>query len=252
MHHSERQAKEPKRLKTRKPLGLRRTARILTILLRIIPKVMVAGRFFVAKVINRHMLERDGSLIVVANHRSNMDIPYVWVPQGRPMMFVAKAELWSVPVLGWVMRALGHIPVDRKDPRSRANVQVFGEEILKNDGRLLYFFEGTTHQLPYDDERVLGKTYDGACVLAIKTNTPILAAGLRGTSEVGNLFTAIFRRPAVRTAFAPRYLYPQDFLRQIGLPEGVKPTHQETLKAARRMTEELEVLITHLVKSPVL
>ena len=59
--------------------------------------------------------------IVVCNHQSSADIPVIsrlpW-----EMKWVAKASLFKLPVAGWLMRMSGDIPVDRKDPESRANV----------------------------------------------------------------------------------------------------------------------------------
>lgn len=233
--------------KPRKPRGLRRTARVLGVLLRITPKVLVACRLFRAQVYNRSMLDYDGRLIIVANHRSKWDPFYLWVPQSQPTMFVAKAELWKVPVVGRIMRALGHVPVDRKDPVSRGNVVTLGQEILLNGGRLIVFFEGTTHQLPYNGTTNIGKTYDGAAMMAIETDTPVLACGMYGTSEVGNVFTALFRRPSVRSHFSKKYLYPADFLRDVGAADVDNPTREEKKRAARRMTDELEGDVSNLV-----
>ena len=57
--------------------------------------------------------------VVVSNHQSNADIPAIsrlpW-----EMKWVAKKALFDVPVVGWMMRMAGDIPVDRKDPSSRA------------------------------------------------------------------------------------------------------------------------------------
>ena len=61
--------------------------------------------------------------VVVSNHQSNADIPLIsrlpW-----EMKWVAKKELFDVPVLGWEMLLAGDIPVDRRDAESRAPVLV--------------------------------------------------------------------------------------------------------------------------------
>ena len=55
------------------------------------------------------------SYVFVANHLSNIDIPInflVTAPVG--IRYLAKKELFSVPVLGWIMRALHMVRTDRQ------------------------------------------------------------------------------------------------------------------------------------------
>ncbi|NNE33836.1 MAG: 1-acyl-sn-glycerol-3-phosphate acyltransferase, partial [Rhodothermales bacterium] len=57
--------------------------------------------------------------VVVSNHQSLVDIPVIsrlpW-----EMKWVAKKELFDVPLIGWLMKWAGDIAVDRKNKRSRA------------------------------------------------------------------------------------------------------------------------------------
>ena len=55
----------------------------------------------------------DGPLVVVANHGSHLDPPLLGHALGRPVAFMAKAELFSIPLLGSVIRACGAYPVKR-------------------------------------------------------------------------------------------------------------------------------------------
>ncbi|MCX5782960.1 MAG: lysophospholipid acyltransferase family protein, partial [Elusimicrobia bacterium] len=56
-----------------------------------------------------------GKLIVACNHRSNADPPVVGVclAKKRHARFIAKRELFEIPVLNWILRNIGCIPVDR-------------------------------------------------------------------------------------------------------------------------------------------
>ena len=61
-------------------------------------------------------LPRTGGVIVVANHISNADplaLAHYLVWQGRWPRFLAKIEVWSRPIAGWVVKATGQIPVRR-------------------------------------------------------------------------------------------------------------------------------------------
>lgn len=53
---------------------------------------------------------KQGALVVAANHGSHLDPPILGHALGRPVAFMAKAELFDVPLLGRLIRALGRIP----------------------------------------------------------------------------------------------------------------------------------------------
>jgi 1-acyl-sn-glycerol-3-phosphate acyltransferase len=55
----------------------------------------------------------EGALVVVANHGSHLDPPLLGHALGRPVAFMAKAELFRVPLLGPIIRACGAYPVAR-------------------------------------------------------------------------------------------------------------------------------------------
>ena len=55
----------------------------------------------------------QGPLVVVANHGSHLDPPLLGHALGRPVSFMAKAELFRIPVLGHVIRSCGAYPVKR-------------------------------------------------------------------------------------------------------------------------------------------
>ena len=115
--------------------------------------------------------------VVVSNHQSNADIPLVsrlpW-----EMKWVAKKELFDVPVLGWEMRLAGDIAVDRRDPESRARVVQRARAVLATRCSVMFFAEGTRSR----DGRV--KAFqDGAFRLAIETQTPVLPLAIDGTMD---------------------------------------------------------------------
>ncbi|MFN9644935.1 MAG: 1-acyl-sn-glycerol-3-phosphate acyltransferase, partial [Cyanobacteriota bacterium] len=55
----------------------------------------------------------EGGLVVVANHGSHLDPPILGCALRRPVAFMAKEELFRVPVLGPVIRSCGAYPVAR-------------------------------------------------------------------------------------------------------------------------------------------
>lgn len=115
--------------------------------------------------------------VVVSNHQSNADIPIIsclpW-----DMKWVAKAELFKVPLLGWQMRLAGDIPVDRTSKTSRAKVLIKALHYLQDRCSVMFFPEGTRSR----DGRVQRFT-NGAFRLAIKAQVPVLPLALDGTQE---------------------------------------------------------------------
>ncbi len=116
--------------------------------------------------------------VVVSNHQSLGDIPIIsrlpW-----EMKWVVKAELFHVPVFGWLMRLAGDIPVDRTDKRSRAQVMIHARSYLQKRCSVMLFPEGTRSR----DGRVLRFT-SGAFRLAIKEQVPVLPLATDGTQDI--------------------------------------------------------------------
>ena len=136
--------------------------------------------------------------VVVSNHQSNADIPVVsrlpW-----EMKWVAKRALFDVPLLGWEMRLAGDIPVDRRDPNSRATVLVRARAALARRCSVMFFAEGTRSR----DGRVRA-FQDGAFRLAVETQTPVLPVALDGTMNALPTQGWLFGRATCRVhVFAP-------------------------------------------------
>lgn len=64
----------------------------------------------------------EGGCIIAANHRSHFDPPVINIVSPRPVIFLAKKELFEVPVLGWFIKKAGAIPV-RRDSRDTAVIK---------------------------------------------------------------------------------------------------------------------------------
>jgi 1-acyl-sn-glycerol-3-phosphate acyltransferase len=115
--------------------------------------------------------------VVVANHQSLGDIAVVsrlpW-----EMKWVAKAELWKLPVAGWMLRMSGDIPVRRHDPQSRTAVITKATRTLRNRCSVMFFPEGTRSK----DARVR-RFQAGAFRVAIEAGVPVLPIAVDGTSD---------------------------------------------------------------------
>lgn len=170
---------------TPKPQGLRFSARMVTHLLRAFLRLLVILRIFRVHVVNRPTF--DGPLIIVANHTNDLFDPSpIGGAMRRPVIFVSKAEVWKWPIVGWLMRVLGEIPVDRDDPASRASVVPISSDVLRHGGAVIVFPEGTTHRkLTYKPGTPAhGPLFDGVAKMAYETGAKIQVIGMRGVNDV--------------------------------------------------------------------
>jgi 1-acyl-sn-glycerol-3-phosphate acyltransferase len=115
--------------------------------------------------------------VVVCNHQSMADIPLI---SNLPweMKWLAKKELFDLPVFGWMLRLAGDIRVDRKNPRSGAMALIKAQHILEQKCSVMIFPEGTRTL----DGRVQQFT-DGAFHLAIKAKVPLLPLVIEGSHD---------------------------------------------------------------------
>lgn len=119
------------------------------------------------------------AFVVMANHQSFYDIPAVLLAVPGPMTFVAKAELFRVPVFGRAMRTAGIVRVDRKD-RSQSVASLESAVAQLRNGRHIYIApEGTRSS----DGR-LGAFKSGGFRMALSAGARILPVAIDGTRHV--------------------------------------------------------------------
>lgn len=111
---------------------------------------------------------------VISNHLSYLDIPVF--ASLHPCVFVSKAEIQSVPVLGWMTKMAGTVFVERGAGGS-AERAASGMRAAADAGLPVVFFpEGTT-----TDGREILKFHSGLLAEALEEDEPITAANLRYT-----------------------------------------------------------------------
>lgn len=126
---------------------------------------------------------RSGGIIVVANHISNFDpiaVGHYLVWHGRWPRALAKAELWQLPVIGWLARSLGQIPVERRTVRARESLEAAAEALGRGECVVIYP-EGTITADP-DGWPMTGRP--GAARLALATGAPVIPIGQWGAQQV--------------------------------------------------------------------
>jgi len=118
-----------------------------------------------------------GPVIVVSNHRSDLDPLVVGSALRRRVTFMAKQELFRVPGVRWWISACGAFPVRRGEADRQALRTAL--KILADGGVLVMFPEGTRAF-----GRELRPPEPGAALLALRTGAALLPVAITGTDEV--------------------------------------------------------------------
>ena len=137
--------------------------------------------FFGVKVIvkGQDRLARGARYVFFANHQSALDIPILYAALLRPLCFIAKKELFMVPILGWGMAAIGHVRIDRSSPRKALDSLARGVDNLNRHGLSLVLFpEGTR-----SDDGTLGRFKQGSFALALDAGMPVVPVAIRKANE---------------------------------------------------------------------
>ena len=113
----------------------------------------------------------EGALVVVANHGSHLDPPLLGHALGRPVAFMAKAELFKVPLLGPIIRACGAYPVAR-GASDREAIRTATDR-LEEGWATGVFLDGTRQS----DGRV-NTPQPGAALLAARAGVPLLPVAI--------------------------------------------------------------------------
>ncbi len=139
--------------------------------------VLFATLAFRMKVEGREHEPSHGPFIVAGNHASAIDPPLVGCVIRRRAAYMAKEELFSIPVLGAWLRSVGVFPVKRGSPDRRAIKQSL--QTLEHGGVLVMFPEGTRS----DDGR-LRPPEPGAALIALRTGAPVLPVAVIGSQRI--------------------------------------------------------------------
>ena len=125
----------------------------------------------------RENLRPDGVYVIVSNHQSLADIPLITYLR-VDAKWMAKAELFRIPVIGWLFQMASDIPVERADRRKAAQAFLQAARYLRQRCSIVFFPEGTRSPdgevLPFND---------GPFQLAIREQVPILPLVVEGSGS---------------------------------------------------------------------
>ncbi len=126
---------------------------------------------FKGHLIGKENIPQRDSFIMVSNHGSLLDPPLLGHALGRNISFMAKAELFKIPFLGFIIKACGAYPVKRGI--ADKNTIKTACKKLSNDNSIGIFIDGTRQK----NGRV-NKPKQGAALLAFKNQKLLLPVAI--------------------------------------------------------------------------
>jgi len=158
--------------------------------------VVVMRLLFRVEVRGGDRVPATGPVLIVSNHVSLLDPPFVGGATRRQLCFMAKAELFDIPLLGWVLRGVNARPVRRDGTDAKALKAAL--RVLQEGKALLVFPEGTR-----GDERTMREGKPGAGMLAVLSGAAVVPAYVSGSGRALPRGRVIPRPVKVRVTFGP-------------------------------------------------
>ena len=121
-------------------------------------------------------LNRTGSCIYMPNHVSNFDIPVLQAYLPVQFKWLAKAELFQIPIFGYAMKRAGYISINRFDRKAAIQSLNKASEIIRNGTSVIIFPEGTRSQNQH-----IQSFKKGGFILAVDSGVPIIPVIIHGT-----------------------------------------------------------------------
>lgn len=143
-------------------------------------------------VTGRENVPKSGPLIVVANHVNLTDPILLMLAMPRWVTYMAKKELFSVPIVGHVLRSAEVFSVARSGTfEDKRAVMRQAEDLLSRGHILALFPEGSR-----DKTGVLIEGKPGAAFLALHSGAPLVPIAMLGTEKITSPLS-LLRRPRV-------------------------------------------------------
>ena len=133
--------------------------------------------------------------VFVANHQSILDVPILVTSANRAIGFIGKKELLKIPVLGYWMKQVHCVPIDRGNVREAVKVINQGVENLQKGYSMGIFPEGTRAK-----NGIMKPFKKGSLKLATKAKVKIVPVAISGANKAYELESK-FKRADIKITF---------------------------------------------------
>lgn len=138
----------------------------------------------------------DCPLIFMGNHQSNFDILTLYAGLPHHFSWIAKEELFRIPLFGLAMKRAGYLPLDRGDGRRALKTMESAAEKIRNGVSVIIFPEGTRSM----DGKLL-PFKRGGFLLAARAGVPIVPFTITGSARVNPPKQLLIRPGTVTITF---------------------------------------------------
>lgn len=151
-------------------------------------------------VTGKEHLSKTQSYVFVANHSSTYDIYSMYGYLGRDIRWMMKKELMRIPFLGWACKMVGHIPVDRSNPKKATETLNIAKKNLQNGTSVVFFPEGSRTRTG-----TMGSFKRGAFVTAQEIGLTVVPVAIKGSFDIFRPGTRVIRPGRIFLHILPPY-----------------------------------------------
>ncbi|MEK3953304.1 1-acyl-sn-glycerol-3-phosphate acyltransferase [Psychrobacillus psychrotolerans] len=140
------------------------------------------------EVIGTEHFPKDGGILLCSNHINALDPPVVGILAPRPVHFMAKAELFNVPLLKGILPGVNAFPVKRGlSDRDALRTAI---KLLKSGEVVGLFPEGTRSK-----DGKLGKGFSGAGFFALRGEANVVPCAIIGPYKPFKKLKVVYGEP---------------------------------------------------------
>lgn len=144
--------------------------------------------FYRYQVVGHENIPKTGAIVLCSNHISNLDPPLLGSGMDRQVRFMAKEELFHIPVISTLVRKFGAFPVKRGAIDKASLRQAL--QVLNNGEALGIFPEGTRSK-----NGELGKALPGAAMFALKAQATVIPVAIIGPYKLFKPVKIVYGQP---------------------------------------------------------
>ncbi|MFB5281995.1 lysophospholipid acyltransferase family protein [Peribacillus sp. Hz7] len=158
---------------------------------------------FRIQTIGTESFPKDDGVLICANHIDNLDPPVVGLTSPRVIHFMAKEELFHVPILKQILPTINVFPVKRG--MSDKGALKKGLKLLKEGEVLGLFPEGTRSKTGE-----LGKGLAGAGFFALRTNAAVVPCAIIGPYKPFRKLKVVYGKPIDFSQYREQKISPEE------------------------------------------
>ncbi|MFB9325252.1 lysophospholipid acyltransferase family protein [Paenibacillus aurantiacus] len=144
------------------------------------------------KAVGLENIPAEGPVVLCSNHISNFDPPTVGIKVPRKVHYMAKAELFNIPLFGPLIRGLGAFPVKRGGVSKDAIRSAIA--LLENGGVMGIFPEGSR-------KSPAGMGKKGAAMIAMRSKATVIPVAVIGSYKPFRRMVIRYGKPIDLSAF---------------------------------------------------